>query len=335
MTKIELLQVSARNWFGNSQQHSIHAQLLKARGLNKLADMIMAESDEEWEEAKKVNARLIELGITPVVEIREYPVITEVGSDVEDFGVGERVCAHIDLAGQGCFAEYATAPTYCVAHIPEKVSFEEAAGMMSTGITAYQVIHRKVNLANRKTALIHAGSGGVGSMAVQLAKEAGLTVYTTVPGNAKDFVRELGADVAIDFETENFVEEINRLTDGKGVDFILDPLGQGHVDQNIDLLAFNGDIVCLTTPPSADAVNKLFLRGSGLHLIFVGAVHQSGNFQQMKDLSIMAKSMLSLMDEGKVKVPIARTFGFSELATALATLEKNPPLGKFVVTVNE
>ena len=141
--------------------------------------------------------------------------------------------------------------------------------------------------------------------------------------------------MAIDFETENFVEEINRLTDGKGVDFILDPLGQGHVDQNIDLLAFNGDIVCLTTPPSAEAVNKLFLRGLGLHLIFVGAVHQSGNLQQMKDLSIMAKSILSLMDEGKVKVPIARTFGFSELATALATLEKNPPFGKFVVTVNE
>ena len=295
---------------------------VRAVGLNPADYKLAQVSDDSW-------------GYPHILGLDLAGEITEVGSDVEDFGVGERVCAHIDLAGQGCFAEYATAPTYCVAHIPEKVSFEEAAGMMSTGITAYQVIHRKVNLANRKTALIHAGSGGVGSMAVQLAKEAGLTVYTTVPGNAKDFVRELGADVAIDFETENFVEEINRLTDGKGVDFILDPLGQGHVDQNIDLLAFNGDIVCLTTLPSAEAVNKLFLRGLGLHLIFVGAVHQSGNLQQMKDLSIMAKSMLSLMDERKVKVPIARTFGFSELATALATLEKNPPFGKFVVTVNE
>ena len=78
MDKIELLQSYAKSWFGNSQQHSIHAQLLKARGLTKLANKIMAESDEEWNEAKKVNARLIELGVTPKVEIADYPIITDV-----------------------------------------------------------------------------------------------------------------------------------------------------------------------------------------------------------------------------------------------------------------
>ena len=78
MTKIEFLKYLAKGWFGNSQQHSIHAQLLKARGLNKLADKIMAESDEEWAEAKKVNARLIELGETPAVELEKYPVITDI-----------------------------------------------------------------------------------------------------------------------------------------------------------------------------------------------------------------------------------------------------------------
>lgn len=83
MEKIELLKSMAKGWFGNSQQHSIHAQLLRARGMNKLADKIMAESDEEWEEAKKVNARLIELGVTPVVEIEAYPVITDVKEMLE------------------------------------------------------------------------------------------------------------------------------------------------------------------------------------------------------------------------------------------------------------
>ena len=83
MTKIEFLKELAKGWFGNSQQHSIHAQLLKARGLNKLADKIMAESDEEWEEAKKVNARLIELGVTPKVELQEYPVFTDVKEMLE------------------------------------------------------------------------------------------------------------------------------------------------------------------------------------------------------------------------------------------------------------
>ncbi|MBO4302614.1 hypothetical protein J5839_04665 [Methanosarcinaceae archaeon] len=83
MDKIEFLKEMAKGWFGNSQQHSIHAQLLKQRGLNKLADMIMAESDEEWEEAKKVNARLIELGEMPCVEIQTYPVITDIKEMLE------------------------------------------------------------------------------------------------------------------------------------------------------------------------------------------------------------------------------------------------------------
>ena len=83
MTKIDFLKGLAKGWFGNSQQHSIHAQLLKARGLNKLADKIMAESDEEWDEAKKVNARLIELGETPVVELQVYPVITDIKEMLE------------------------------------------------------------------------------------------------------------------------------------------------------------------------------------------------------------------------------------------------------------
>lgn len=83
MTKIEFLQMLAKGWFGNSQQHSIHAQLLKYRGYGKLADKIMAESDEEWDEARQVNVRLIELGVTPKVELAEYPVFTDVKEMLE------------------------------------------------------------------------------------------------------------------------------------------------------------------------------------------------------------------------------------------------------------
>ena len=83
MTKVELLKSFARGWFGNSQQHSIHAQILANRGFKKLADKIMAESEEEWNEAKEVNARLIELGEMPVVAIEEYPVITDIKEMLE------------------------------------------------------------------------------------------------------------------------------------------------------------------------------------------------------------------------------------------------------------
>ena len=83
MDKIELLQAFAKGWFGNSQQHSIHAEILRQRGYTVLADKIEAESDEEWTEAKKVNARLIELGVTPIVELEPYPVITDVKEMLE------------------------------------------------------------------------------------------------------------------------------------------------------------------------------------------------------------------------------------------------------------
>ena len=83
MTKVELLKGFAKGWFGNSQQHSIHAQILANRGFKKLADMIMAESEEEWNEAKEVNKRLIELGETPVVAIDEYPIIKDIKEMLE------------------------------------------------------------------------------------------------------------------------------------------------------------------------------------------------------------------------------------------------------------
>ena len=83
MTKVELLKGFAKGWFGNSQQHSIHAQILAQRGFKKLADKIMAESEEEWNEAKEVNARLIELGEMPVVAIEEYPVICDIKEMLE------------------------------------------------------------------------------------------------------------------------------------------------------------------------------------------------------------------------------------------------------------
>ncbi len=83
MTKVEFLQELAKGWFGNSQQHSIQGEMLKQRGFGKLGNKILAESDEEWEEAKQVNARLIELGVTPKVEIVEYPVFTDVKEMLE------------------------------------------------------------------------------------------------------------------------------------------------------------------------------------------------------------------------------------------------------------
>jgi NADPH:quinone reductase and related Zn-dependent oxidoreductases len=115
--------------------------------------------------------------------------VVSVGKDVTDFTIGERVSGHNNLADNGVFAEYAVYPEYCLAKIPDKVSFEQAAAMLCGAMTAYQAIFRKMNLTGKKSILIHAGAGGVGLIAIQLAKLMRLTVITTVSTSKVAFVK--------------------------------------------------------------------------------------------------------------------------------------------------
>ena len=140
--------------------------------------------------------------------------IVELGEHVTQFQIGDRVAGHGNLTKQGCLAEFASVPAYQLTKIPDSISHTDAAALLCNGLTAYQALFRKVTLANKKTILIHAGSGGVGSIAIQLAKMVGLTVYTTASTAKFDFVKSLGADVVIDYKTENVSSELpSSLTD--------------------------------------------------------------------------------------------------------------------------
>lgn len=152
--------------------------------------------------------------------------VVEVGKNISHLKVGDRVAGHGNLTQQGCLSEFASVPAYQLALIPDKISSVEAAALLCNGLTAYQAIFRKATLANKETILIHAGSGGVGSIAIQLAKMAGLTVYTTTSTAKRELALSLGADVVIDYQKENITQRLAELTNGLGVDLIINTIGK-------------------------------------------------------------------------------------------------------------
>lgn len=251
-------------------------------------------------------------------------IIEAVGANVHNFRPGQRVSGHGNLGTDGCFAEYVSFPAAALAPIPTTVSFETAAASLCAGLTAYQALYRKANLNAVQTVLIHAGAGGVGSMAIQLAKQAGKTVYTTVSKGKQAFVSKLDPDVQIDYHAENVDDRINELTDGQGVDLIINTVGDPETD--LPRLAYNGQLVCvLDTPafPSGQAVSI-----SNLDL---GGAHRSGNQAQIADLGRMATALLTLIAKGTVDPLISAVLTRDQLVTGLQRIQDDQVVGKLVV----
>lgn len=256
--------------------------------------------------------------------------IVEVGSNVHDFTVGMRVSGHGNLTRNGCFAQYVVAPTYQLAQIPDNVSYETAAGLLCSGLTAYQTINRKPNLNNVRTAFIHGGSGGVGSMAIQFAKLHGLTVFTDASSAKKDFVAQLNPDVIIDYRNEDEVQRIAQLTDGLGVDLIIDTIGREQAQQDFDMLAYNGQLVTIVAVPPIDP-SLMFGRGLSMQVVNLGGAHESGDPRQQQDLGVMNAQVLALASEHKINPMIERVLEFDQLVEGLRALKNHEVTGKLVV----
>ncbi|CAJ1224716.1 zinc-binding dehydrogenase [Lactiplantibacillus xiangfangensis] len=251
-------------------------------------------------------------------------IIEAVGADVHNFRPGQRVCGHGNLSEDGCFAEYVSFPADALADIPTTVNFETAAGSLCAGLTAYQALYRKANLNNVQTVLIHAGAGGVGSMAIQLAKQAGKTVYTTVSKGKQAFVAKLKPDAQIDYHAENVTAKIQALTAGQGVDLIINTVGNAEAD--FPRLAYNGQLVCVLNPPAFPAKQAITI--SNLDL---GGAHRSGNPTQIADLGQMAFELLAKIAKDQVNPLISQVLTREQLATGLAQIQAHQVTGKLVV----
>jgi len=259
-------------------------------------------------------------------------VVDKVGSDVSDFKIGDRVYGLFDIAGPGAFAEYAVASALSLAKIPSRNSFEEMAAVPCAGWTAYQIFHRKLQLREGQRILIHAGSGGVGSFAIQFARRQGLRVLTTCSSDNFSFVRDLGAEHVIDYRTEDVFSKVMDITEGRGVHAVIDTLGGPMINDNFKLLNFGGSFVGLVDVPDI-ATAPMFEKALSVQMVFLGGAFGLGSKEDQKDLGVIGSETAKLIEDKKVFSTLTEILPFEKIPEGLERLATHRVRGKLVAKV--
>lgn len=256
--------------------------------------------------------------------------IAALGPAVKRWKEGDRVMA---LVSGGGYAEYClanAAHTLAVSTLP----FIDAAAVPETTFTVWHNVFERGGLKEGETLLVHGGSSGIGTTAIQLAKEFGAKVFVTAGSEEKcEACRKLGADLAINYKNDDFVAAVKNATNGKGVDVILDMVGGDYIGRNYEAAAVEGRIVQIAFQGSAKAeVNFMRLMLKRLH--HTGSTLRS---RSVADKGAIARTVedrvLPLLAAGKVMPVIYKTFPLREAAAAHALMESSAHIGKIVLTV--
>lgn len=259
-------------------------------------------------------------------------VVVAVGEKVERFAEGDEVYASPALVRQGANAELVAVDSRTIAYKPGNVSHGEAAAIPLTTITAWEALHQHARLHTGETILIHAGAGGVGHVAIQLAKLHGSRVITTASRSESiDFCRMLGADAVINYEKENVVEHVMELTEGKGCPVVFDTVGGDVFMQSMDCLAVHGRLVTIVQPKEDASITKLFRKDASIHLEFMGAPTMHGT--RPSSQGGILKTVSELVEADRLKPHIHKTYKLADLAEAHRQQETRHTTGKLVVEV--
>ncbi|MDN4524895.1 zinc-binding dehydrogenase [Fictibacillus fluitans] len=259
-------------------------------------------------------------------------VVAETGEGVTQWKKGDRVVYHGDLTRKGGYAEYTVATAHTVSRIPDNVSFENAAAIPTAGYTAYQALFRKLPFDQVESILIHGGAGGVGGFGVQLARLASKKVISTASGHNHEYVKSLGADYVIDYREEDVQARVMEMTNGRGVDAVVDAVSRLSATDSLDMLAFMGHIVYIAGAPDFSKVTP-FTKVVSYHEIALGAANQSNDERSEKDLAVIGDHMLELMAEGKLDSMLKETISLEEVPSALVRLSERHVKGKMVAKV--
>lgn len=255
--------------------------------------------------------------------------VSEVGGGVGDRAVGDRVVA---LNTFGSHATKRAVPAAMTWPIPAGLDAARAACVPVAFGTAYECLITAGNLADGHTALIHAGAGGVGMAAIQLAKQAGATVISTASSDEKlERLRAFGLDHGINYATDDFVERTNELTDSRGVDVVLDPIGGQNLVDSVRVLAYRGRLVSVgvaSRAGSAIEAQSLWTRNNSLHGVFLGGAI----LPEYTRIHPMIGEMLDRVATGELKVEIDRSFPLAEAADAHEYVESRKAFGRVVIT---
>ncbi|HEV2171043.1 MAG TPA: quinone oxidoreductase, partial [Candidatus Binatus sp.] len=252
--------------------------------------------------------------------------IEAVGAGVSNLKAGQRVAA----LGNKMYAEYAIAPAMQVLPVPDSISFEQAAAFPVQVLTAWHMLHTAHKTEPGQTVLVHSAAGGVGIVAVQIAKAAGARVIGTVSSAAKAaLVKEYGADDVINYATLDFAAEALRITGGRGVDLILDAVGATTMDKGIGCLAPFGHLILYGRSggiPEPLNVFRLFEKStkvSGFVLYTVAALPEV--------MRCGIEESFKLIAEGKLKLLVGKSFPLAQAADAHRFIESRQSTGKLVL----
>jgi NADPH:quinone reductase len=255
--------------------------------------------------------------------------VSEIGPGVDGPAVGDRVVA---LNAAGSHAARRVVPAAMTWPIPAGLDAAHAACVPVAFGTAYECLFTAGNLAQGQTVLIHAGAGGVGMAAIQLAKRAGASVIATASREEKlERLRALGLDHQINYATDSFVERIAQLTDSRGVDVVLDSIGGQNLVDSVSVLAYRGRLVSVGVAAragSAIEARSLWTRNNSLHGVFLGGALLS----EYNRVHPMIGDMLELVASGELQVEIDRSFGLADAAAAHEYAESRAAFGRVVMT---
>ena len=255
--------------------------------------------------------------------------VVQAGAGVDSPAVGDKVVA---LFGDGSHAEKRAVPAATTWPIPDGLDPAAAACVPVAIGTAQECLFTAANLEQGQTVLVHAGAGGVGMAAIQLAKQAGATVMSTASSDQKlERLKSLGLDHGINYASDSFVDRVRELTDGRGVDVVLDSVGGQNLVDSIDALAYRGTLVSVGVAGrggSGVEAQSLWAKNNTLRGVYLGGAMLS----EYPRIHQMISDLLGRVASGELHVEIDRSFPLAEAAAAHEYLEGRNAFGRVVMT---
>lgn len=318
---------------GGSEQLEIQERPVPSLEEGELLIKVQASAINRTDTLTRENKQLSEP--YPILGVEVAGIVVDSNLADEKIAIGTRVAG---LVNHGGYAEYVAMPADRVFHMPDTMSFEEAAAIPEVFLTAYQTLYWLGKLKQGETVLIHAGASGVGTAAIQLAKKmTKANVIVTAGSEEKlEFCKELGADKGINYKKEDFAKEVLDYTQNKGVDLILDFIGASYWDQNVASIKTDGRWILIGTLGGTivEKVNLgVFLQK---RIAIQGTLLTPRSDQYKAELTNeFVKKVMPYFENNSIKPIIDTTFSFGDVTSAHLYMEENKNTGKIILSIQE
>ena len=257
--------------------------------------------------------------------------IVEINSDNTKFKLGDKVCA---LVSGGGYSSYCSAPIQQTLPIPKGLSFVQAAAIPETFFTVWTNVFDRGNLSKEETILIHGGTSGIGTVAIQLAKCFGAKVFSTAGSDEKCLkTEELGAELSINYKKEDFVEKINKYTNKKGVNIVLDMIGAEYFNKNLSILKINGKLVIIAFQGGFEKNLNLLPILTKRLTVTGSTLRPRTSYEKGLIAESLYKKVWPLIEKGLVMPQIYATYKLEDASKAHTLMESSQHIGKIVLTV--